>query len=807
MKKLVFVLLVSLCSLTAFAARQDITIKGSVCDRKTSEPLEWVTIAVRDAEGSVIAGTTTDENGNFNIAVPNGSIITASLMGYQDATAQPEKEMIIYLDADSEQLAAATVTEKVKLVEVKLDKIVMNVSQSAFSQGSNGLDLLKKAPGVVIDNEGNIKLNGKAVSIWIDGRPSNVDGKSLEALLRSTDGSTIDKFEIMEHPSSKYDAQGQGGIINIKTKRSFAAGFNGNIGIHSGGMYFKEYDFAPWEESAWANLSYRGKKTNTFLNISQSRYQQGLDFTSKASVETPAGTLTQETFARPDMRFYNYNIKLGNDWFIDDRNTIGFIFSMPAQYDNQYTGDGKNGENHFLNGVLLKSLSGFIDEKENQVNLSGNLNYTHIFDPSRSAEITTNIDYYSIANNKTTDEEMIKAGTGVPCLTRYILTDNAVNIWSAKSDYQSLLWQKVMFEAGLKGAVSSTGSTTDQKETGEEAYNDYQNFTYLESIGAAYFNAATQLGPKWALKAGLRAEYTYSFGDWISSNDKTERSYINLFPTVFVGFNPNDNWRFGLSYTRRINRPSYFYLNPNKSFVGTNSYAIGNPDLMPEFSDDVSLSVGFGQHLNFAAGYSHISNWIMQNPYIDEQANQIYKWDNYGDNNTLFTTFSLSQQPIFKWLDLTLNLAGLYMTTQAIDASYDTKCFTFNAYGCFTFNLPKEWKIEWAGSFTSPMKLAYMNSKPQWTADISLRKLLLGGRMTLTAGLNDIFRSYGFDFTTDASRSGNNSSSEISQKFLNQKLSFGISWNFGTAQSPLRTRNVGNLEEASRAKSGGGLGN
>lgn len=121
------------------------------------------------------------------------------------------------MSEDTQMIAGATVTERVKLIEMKIDKLVMNVSQSAFAQGSNVLDLIRKAPGVTIDKDGNVTLNGKKVQVWIDGRPSYLDGKGLEALLRSTPGSSIDKFELMEHPSAKYDAEGQGGIINIKT--------------------------------------------------------------------------------------------------------------------------------------------------------------------------------------------------------------------------------------------------------------------------------------------------------------------------------------------------------------------------------------------------------------------------------------------------------------------------------------------------------------------------------------------------------------------------------------------------------------
>ena len=210
---------------SASAARQNAAeIKGIVCDKSTGEPLGWTTVALMRPDSTLAAGATCDDKGAYSLqAAPGEYIIKASLIGYKDifrnvkiVSGRNEIEPL-NMSEDTQMIAGATVTERVKLIEMKIDKLVMNVSQSAFAQGSNALDLIRKAPGVTIDKDGNVTLNGKKVQVWIDGRPSYLDGKGLEALLRSTSGSSIDKFELMEHPSAKYDAEGQGGIINIKT--------------------------------------------------------------------------------------------------------------------------------------------------------------------------------------------------------------------------------------------------------------------------------------------------------------------------------------------------------------------------------------------------------------------------------------------------------------------------------------------------------------------------------------------------------------------------------------------------------------
>ena len=177
------------------------------------------------------------DNGDFSLSiiVEGDYKMLVSFIGFKDAVIPLEVGTTninlgkIELEADSENLAAAVVTAKVPLIEQKLDKIVMNVSESVMATTSNGYEILRKAPGISVDKDGNVLLNGNAVEVWVDGRPSRVNGTQLEVFLSALDGNTIEKIEIMQHPSSKYDASGSGGIINIKTKKSFIKGFYGNV--------------------------------------------------------------------------------------------------------------------------------------------------------------------------------------------------------------------------------------------------------------------------------------------------------------------------------------------------------------------------------------------------------------------------------------------------------------------------------------------------------------------------------------------------------------------------------------------------
>lgn len=797
------------------AARQDNAVEGRVIDKSTGEPLEWVTIAVRDNDSTVVACATTDNNGSFRLSAQNGHKLTASLIGYKEAVVRLTSEMrvsplVIELEQDRESLAAATVTEKVRLVEVKMDKVVMNVSQSAFAQGSNGLELIKKAPGVVIDKDGNITLNGKAVSIWLDGRPSYLDGKSLEALLRSTDGGTIEKFEIMEHPSSKYDASGQGGIINIKTKKNSLSGLNGSVGADGGGMYFGEDNNRfLWQESAWLNLSYRTRKTNTFLNLYHGRYSTDVDIDITTRTPTSVGNLEQVSSSNVEFVSNAWSAKIGNDWFINDRNTFGFILMLPGQREDQKSDPACNETTQTVSGIQMTRDNTAIDDNSKQLNASANLNYTHIFDESRSAEMTVNADYYHIGNTSLSNLDIATYHFDTEensALYRTVDTDNGVNIYSAKLDYQTLLWKKVMFEAGMKWCLSNTDNETSRVETGSSSMEQITEFTYKEHVAAAYFNAAMSLGKKWSAKAGLRAEYTNSYGDWKTAGENTDRSYLNLFPTVFIGFNPNEKLRFSASYTRRIERPGYFYLNPTVTYVDAHTWTVGNPSLKPQISDDIAVSAGFGNHINIAGGFTHIGDWVMQVPNVLDNGDQYLEWNNLGTTRTGYLSFSVSALPLAKWLDWTLNLTGLSMKTFASGLDYSTHSLFANAYTCFSFRLPKDWKFELDGRFTSPMEMGYYKMRIQWWSDFAVKKQLLDNRMTLSLNLNDVFRSRTANLDILSKSDTAESTSYFGQKFYQQKLTVGLSWNFGKAQQPLRYRKVGNLEEASRAGSSKSIG-
>ncbi len=805
MKRLfAFLIVTVLCSFTMSAARQDNIVSAKLVDKTDGSALGWATVAVRDVEGNITACTTTDENGMFKVNFPSAHKMTISLIGYKDVVlVELADGTVVGMEADKESIAAATVTEKVRLVEMKVDKIVMNVSQSAFAQGSTGMDLIKKAPGVVIDKDGNITLNGKSVAIWIDGRPSYMDGKALEALLRSTPGTSIEKFELIANPSSKYDAQGQGGIINIKTKKNALSGFNGSLGGTVGGMYFGKTDRFLWQEDLWANLNYRTKKTNTFLNVYEGDYKTDIDFATDLETITSAGPFKQRTESLLCNDYKGMNVKLGNDWFIDDKNIFGVILNVPGSWNNM----GGKGNDPF-NGSSIQEAGGIrtenrsaTDNDSKSLTTSANLNYTHIFDEARSSEITTNVDWYrtgSKSYNTVLNQDSVDGAEYVES-KKVIDNKSTVSIYSAKADWQSVVWKNAMLEAGGKWAGSFTDNRMLKTETSMP--DNRNDFTYQEHIAALYVSLAKPFG-KFSIKAGLRGEYTNSYGNWKSAGTDTRRSYFDLFPTFFAGWNKSENFMMNLSYTRRIQRPNYYNLNPAEEYADAHSFIVGNPDLKPQYTNSVSLSAVFYKHFSVAIGYDHNKDMFNQLPSYKENGDQLLTWGNFGYCHMAYLAANISGFQIAKWLQWTLNLNGLY--SDNIDVNLRNRSFMFAGYTDFTFVLPKDWKIQIDGRYNSPMTWGYFRLEPVFVSNLGIKKNFLENRLTLSIDVDNLFRTQRQDLTVVGGTDENVTLSKLYQRYHSQKVKIGVSYNFGQAQRS-RYRKVGNLEETSRT-SGTGIG-
>ena len=802
------------------------TLHGSVIDSR-GQAMPFVTISVLTQDSTLITGAITDEKGEYQIDLKGengqgtkGLLIQASYVGYKTAFGGPN----FILKEETEQLKELEVKAKKPLIERQMDKLVVNVSASPLSAGSNGNDILRRAPGVRIDKDGNITVNGKAVEIWIDGKPSYLSGQQLKAMLDGTDGNTIEKIEIISNPSAKYDASGQGGIINIKTKRNMSKGLNGMLSTGYGGMYFNDVKRYLQMDMVSLNLNYRGEKTYTFGQLTQVYAQNDIDFETYR--KTPE--LENYSYSGYDMGFQYYMMKVGNDWYIDSVNTLGFILQVPYMDIKQGIIDGRN-EAYTVIGTDTARSTTATQTHLKAPQHTANLNYTHTFSEPLEQELTVNIDYnrYNNQSRNTQTTDYI----GVNKLGLDINSRQVVDIYSGKIDFQTKFWQTGMIECGVKYALSSTTNnmTTDSLLDGTQLSQTASNFLYQEHVAAAYISVGKQFGEHWSVKLGLRGEYTFSHGNWLSADSVTNKSYFDPFPTAYIGYSSSPLGKLqqpisvSASYTRRIKRPSYYMLNPFVTYIDAYTFQLGNTELTPEFNNDVELTFSWTQYLNVTFNFAHTQDMFSQRVFILPNGMGYSQWSNFGTCTTHGGNISLTELPIVPkyvrgedgkktmqgaWLALTVNAGWYHFLNKSYEKKADgTPVYTLGSHygyagGTLSAYLPKDWTLTLDGNWSSPMTTGYDRQGSTYFLSFGVRKMYMAKGLIFNLNVQDLARSLVFETTNMGQQPGYES--WYKNTIRQQRVMLSLTWMFGQYQQH-KQRKVGDLDELNRLGGGGGV--
>jgi len=725
-------------------------------------------------------------------------------------------------------LEDVVISVKRPLIERKMDKVVVNVSQSTFAVGHNGEDILRKSPGVNIDKDGNVTVNGKSVEIYIDGRKSYMSGEQLKGLLMGTDASTIEKIEIITNPSAKYEAAGQGGIIDIKLKKNKSKGLNGTIAGDYSGMYWRDLKKYMQNDMVSLGLNYRGEKTYTAMSLTQVYMNQNWDMNINSEQPMKRGDITQQqylnTHSNTDMAFQYYNMRLSNDWYIDSANTLGFILNVPIMKVDMKADNERNYSSLIWGIDTLQRVNTNGDKTNYSPQHSANLNYTHVFSDSLSRELTANIDYnrFSTKNNDSQHNSIVMNDPMLlpPPDALNIYTRQIVDIYSAKADFQTAFWKTGMLEAGAKWVMSNTfnSMTTDSVLTDRTASHETR-YDYSEQVGAVYVSAAKQFNEHWNAKLGLRGELTYAQGTFHRENEDSvvsQKPYFNLFPSAFVGYSPAVNWNMSISYTRRIKRASYYQLNPFVTYYDAHSYECGNPSLQPEYNHQVDVLFSYSRYVTLGFNFAHTVGMQNQKIEVQENGDLMRTWVNFGTCTTHGGFLSLTELPLvpkFKedrtfdeaWLTLTTNLNAYYFINKASDdPTYGTqKSYWWSIYACLTGYLPKDLQISVDGNFNAPCVNGYTEWGGYYSMNLALKKQFLQKTLTLTFKVDDLLGSTRWYMKQVGMADGY--ASRVDQRSNRHQVGIGLTYMFGQAQGH-KYRKVGGVDEESRLGNGGQMG-
>jgi iron complex outermembrane receptor protein len=737
-----FLILLS-CS---FTHAQTYSVKGLV-KTEANEGASFATVSLKNAVDSSLAkADLADVNGGFKLVgvLPGKYFVNVSSVGFEaynspaitivdsDITFEP-----FVLESNANMLKEVEVKAIKPMIEVLADKTVFNVQSTLSATGTTGFELLRKAPGVIIDNNDNLIVEGKSgVLIYIDGRPSPLTGKDLSDFLKTLQASDIEAIEIITQPSSKYDAAGNAGIVNIKLKKDKRFGTNGSVAAgYAIGRYAKyntslSLNNRNRKANFFGNYSNRFGKNFNFINIY--RQQSGLIFDSKTNSINDG---------------MSHNAKGGVDIFINRKNTLGVILNANI---NNGTGSSfsrtlisRMGEGNPFQ-VLVADNTSMSDVS----NLSGNINYR--FADTLGHELNIDADYAQyISDRQSFQPNRYLNGDETQTLFERIFRMNTptnVNIATFKVDYEQYLW-KGKFSTGFKIARVSTDNTFSffNVNDGISTLNPNQsnNFIYTENVNAAYVNF-NRKWKKWNVQAGLRLEQTVSDGKLTSvqnnPRDRVQRNYTNLFPSGGLTYAQNQNNSWALTYSRRIQRPNYQSLNPFQFRIDELSYRQGNAFLQPQYTDNIKLSHTYKYTLTTSVSYSYVRDFFAQITDTTEVTRNFIMEQNVANQQVLNLGVSYPFN-VKKWWNVYLSVNAFRSSFASDNPKFvPIKQSTVSFYGQNTFTLPKGFKAEVSGWFSSPSVWGgtYV-IKSLGSLDLALQKKILKDKVDARISVSDLF--------------------------------------------------------------------
>jgi len=813
MRKIIALLTIAFTalSLVSFAQQKNGKVSGIVSDGN-AKTIESATITLLKAKDSSVAKmSVADRTGKFEFEnVAEGTyMVSISAAGHEKGYSEtfvidgvnPSITLkTIELIPSSKSISGVTVTSKKPFIEQKPGKTLINVDASPTNSGLNALEILEKSPGVTVDNDGNISLKGKpGVLILVDGKQTYMSGTDLANLLKNMPSTNLEQIEIMTNPPAKYDAAGNSGIINIKTKKNIIKGMNGNVNLgYTQGIYGRTNN--------GINLNYRNEKLNIFGNynvgtwegfnrllINRNFYRNGeLDGSS-------------DQISRPHFEGVYHSIKAGMDYYFSKKDILGFVINGNFNHGGEDPFSKSNIRDNA--GNILSKLTSQSDNTRKFAGITANLNYKHTFD-STGREISADLDYahYDGKNNtqlftESYDAYDIKTGNDVT-LKGYI--PSGINIYSGKIDYVHPITKDLKLEAGVKSSYVETDNKVDylrNSGSGWIADDRSNHFVYSENINAAYAILSKTI-KKWNLTAGLRLENTNAKGHQIRNDSVFTRHYTNLFPNVGIGYDVNEKNQFNLSYSRRISRPDYESLNPFVFFLDSLTYGQGNPYLQPQFTHNVEVSHTFNKFLTTTVNYSQTNDIITQLLRQDTEKKITYQTRENFSKMKQIGIAVMANFPITKWWNTNIyvnvfnnHYLGIYQA-DPVDIQFTSLTGNINN----SFSLGKGWNAEISGWYRSKATEGLLVANEMYAVNSAISKQVLKKKGTIKAGIRDIFWTQQF---SGYAKYGD-VDVDIASRRDSRQFNLTFTYRFGkTNIAPARRRTGGATDEQNRVNTGG----
>lgn len=740
------------------------TVYGQITGRLTSTSGQSIASAnvllLKSADSSLIKSELTNEKGTFRIEnVGFGKyILRVSSIGYQiyhspifeltDSLNRKDFGQIM-MNAEIEQLDEVIIRSSKPLIQQQAHGTTINVENNVLTKGSSALDVLERSPGVVVDRRNNaIALNGKpGIVVMLNGKSTRMSMDQVVTFLQSMSANGIEKIELLTTPPANYDADGDGGIINIVTKKNKETGTNGDITL-TGGYGWGE------KETASANLAHHSDKMSVYGSYTYLRDKSYADWFAMATANEPllGGSTASKFLSTIKSLSNNHSATAGFEIRPNLKTTVGTNITYANNAIDINTSN--NAAYIVLPDSLLRLNAGIIGTN-NWENITTNVYMER--EMGEGEKINLDFDYLNYQNNRPSDiQSSFLNENGMPVSSNDTLfsprqkgfANTSIKVGVAKIDYSNQLSDKVKLETGIKGNYTHTSSVSgiesivdDEWVSGSGNLND---ISMNEVIGAVYFSATTQLNSSTNLVTGLRFEYSDTrMNDERSGLNITNRKLSKFFPNILLSKKINDQSEFQLSYSRRISRPSYNELASFIIYADPTSVETGNPFLLPAISNVLKLGYNYLGY-SFSALLSRDNNPIVgYQTSTDTRGNLlILSPQNLSYQNNLTLQFNLPWS-VTNWWNINYSFVGGWRefketyTEQPLEKNYFAYSTNLNHF----FMLPRDFSLEVSGWYNSSSYDGTKKVDGFGALSMGIKKVFKNNGGTLQLAITDFLKS------------------------------------------------------------------
>ncbi len=738
-------------------------IKGKVIDASTKKPIDYANISLfNKKDSSIVNGAVSDAEGNFLIKNISPGIYYSkiSFIGYKtdvikSINLSASNKIIslgtISLTSTSVRLGAVVVKADKDMVVTNLDKQVVNVEKDLSSAGGTALDVMQNIPALTVDIDGNISLRGNSnVTILVDGKPTGLAGLNSSDVLTSIPASSIKSVELVTNPSAKYDPDGTAGIINIVLKKKSNLGFNGvfNLNAGTGNKY-----------TGGTNFNYRTGDLNFFGDIAGRIFDFNRTGISNRTNFYSGNTSYLNQNSNSQNNFNMANINLGSEYLFDDYNTL----SLSAQYRNFHVNNSGDIYNYLLNDQSslqnyftdlntgnrsVKAMNYSLDYKreyeEKGKEFTADLMYTGIGMNSTSG---TNYNYYLVDGNQSSIPPSLINNT----------SNNTHKMFIIKSDFIQPINKNNRIELGYKSSISDLGMDYNfynfDPSSNVWINNNLRsnNFDYKEQIHALYGIYTGSIND-FKFQGGVRSEYAITNSKLLNEGISYKDNYLSFYPSVFLAYDFTPLQEFKISYSRRVDRPRPWELNPFTNYSDSLNLSYGNPDLQPEYTNSYEM------------GYSTIffDFNIYASLFLKQTNGMITEISNLANNGITETTYeNISSQKnygteflvngkLFPWWSINANAS--YFRSDINDPVLVTgnSNYSYSWTGRInsTWSLDKTLSLQISSTYNSPVVRPQGRSDAIYFTDVAIKKDFMNGNLSVNLRLSDIFNTRKYSSVT-----------------------------------------------------------